>query len=251
MAHGTSDRCLGCRALISGGRAQGHTEECRIRVIGELRKTEEGKARLLEAASRVCDTLTGRTLKRVRFAENQDDNDANVPEPTSEAAPSNLPAEAALSSSALALPAPASEVPDQVMSEGAGSSSDAAVRLSMQRSSDDPNSESEAKRLHTGHSMRDVVMLLDDSDVSHAIGRCREVCRRRGTFLVDVNDWDCESRDNLRACGSDGTTVVCSSGGVAKELMSNESRLLDLLAAARNSAGNLRMHTIAKCVRQH
>ena len=87
----------------------------------------------------------------------------------------------------------------------------------MKRSSDNSNPESEAKRLHTGHSMRDVVMLLDDSDVSHAVERCREVCRRKGTFLVDVNDWDCESRDNLRACGSDGTTVVCSSGGVAKE----------------------------------
>ena len=40
MAHGTSDRCPGCRALSSGGRAQCHTEECRIRVEGEIRKTE-------------------------------------------------------------------------------------------------------------------------------------------------------------------------------------------------------------------
>ena len=70
--HGTSDRCPGCRALISAGRAQGHTEECRIRVEGELRKTEEGKARLRAAASRVGDTLSGRALKRVRFAEDQD-----------------------------------------------------------------------------------------------------------------------------------------------------------------------------------
>ena len=50
---GTSDRCPGCRALISGGRAQGHTEDCRNRVEGELRKTEEGKARLRAAASRL------------------------------------------------------------------------------------------------------------------------------------------------------------------------------------------------------
>ena len=42
MAHGTSDRCPGCRASVSGGRVQGHTEECRIRVEGEIRKTEEG-----------------------------------------------------------------------------------------------------------------------------------------------------------------------------------------------------------------
>ena len=96
-------------------------------------------------------------------------------------------------------------------------------------------SESETKRIHPDHSMRDVVMLLDDSDVGRSIERCREVCRRGGeTFLVDVNDWDCAFRDKLRACGSDGTTVVCSSSGTIRELMSNESCLLDLLAAARN-----------------
>ena len=65
MAHGTSDHCPGCRALVSGGRAQGHTEECRIRVEGELRKTEEGRARLHAAATRVGD---------VRFAADRVDN---------------------------------------------------------------------------------------------------------------------------------------------------------------------------------
>ena len=160
MAHGTSDRCPGCRALISGGRAQGHTEECRIRVEGELRKTEEGKAR-----------LRARALWRVRFAENQDDNDAEVPEPTSESAPSNLPAEAGSSSSAPALPASATEVPDQVMSEGAGSSSDAAVRVSMMRLSDNSSSESEATRLHIGHSMPDVFSGSLSSE-GHASFRC-------------------------------------------------------------------------------
>ena len=147
-------------------------KKCRIRVEGELRKTEEGKARLRTAASRAGDTLTGRALKRLRFAEDQDDNNTEVPEPTSESAPSNLPADAASSSSAPtpsvnpALPGSATEVPDQVMSESVSGSSDAAVRLSMKRSSDNSSPESEAKRLHTGHSMRDVVMLLDDSDVS-------------------------------------------------------------------------------------
>ena len=111
------------------------------------------------------------------------------------------------------------------MSEGASSSSDAAVRLSMKRSSDSSNSESETKRPHTDHPTR------GGSDASHAVERCWKVCRRKGTFLVDVNDWDCESRDNLRACGSEGTTVACSSGGATKELMSNEPRLLDFLAA--------------------
>ena len=58
----------------------------------------------------------------------------------------------------------------------------------MKRSSDSSHSESETKRLHTDHSTRDVVMLLDDSDVSRAVEQCREVCRRKETFLVDVND---------------------------------------------------------------
>ena len=40
MAHGTLDNCLGCRAVVSGARAQSHTEECRIRVENELRKME-------------------------------------------------------------------------------------------------------------------------------------------------------------------------------------------------------------------
>ena len=115
---------------------------------------------------------------------------AEVPEPTTETAPPNLPSEAASSSSAPtpsvdpALPASATEVLDQVMSEGASSSSDAAVRLSMKRSSDSSNSESETKRLHADHSTRDVVMLLDDSDVSH---RGRAVSKKfvvgRGRFL--------------------------------------------------------------------
>ena len=180
-----------------------------------------------------------------------------MPEPTTESAPPNLPGEAESSSSAPtpsvepAPPASATEVPDQVMSEGSRSAPDAAVRLNMKRSSDSSHSESATKRLHADHSTRDVVMLLDDSDVSHAVERCREVCRRKGTFLVDVNDWDCEYRDNLRACGSDGTTLACSSGGATKELVSNEPRLLDFPAAARNSNGNLQRNTIGKCVRQH
>ena len=61
-----------------------------------------------------------------------------------------------------------------------------------------------------------------------------------------MNDWDCEFSDKLRACGSDGTIVACSSGGTTKELMSNESCLLDLLGA-----GNLQRKNIGKCVRQH
>ena len=136
-------------------------------------------------------------------------------------------------STELALPASAVEVLDQVMGEGASSAPDAAVRLSMKRSGDSSHSESETKS-HTDHSTRDVVMLLDDSDVGRAVEQCREVCRRKETFLVDVNDWDSAFRDKLRACGSDGTIVACSSSGTTRELMSSQWCLLDLLAAARN-----------------
>ena len=37
-------------------------------------------------------------------------------------------------------------------------------------------------------STRDVVMLLDDPDVSRAVEQCHDFCRRKETFLVDVND---------------------------------------------------------------
>ena len=78
LAHGTSDHCPGCRALVSGGRARGYTEECRIRVEGELRKTEEGRVRLQAAATRVGDAPVGRAAKRVRFASDQVDGGAGV-----------------------------------------------------------------------------------------------------------------------------------------------------------------------------
>ena len=45
LTHGTWDHCPGCSTLVSGDRAQRHTEECRIRVEGELKKTEEGRLR--------------------------------------------------------------------------------------------------------------------------------------------------------------------------------------------------------------
>ena len=86
------------RSVVAVHRATPKNAEFALK--GELRKTEEEKARLRAAASRVGDTLTGRALKRVRFAEDQDDNNAEVPEPTCESAPSNLPAGAASSSSA-------------------------------------------------------------------------------------------------------------------------------------------------------
>ena len=91
------------------------------------------------------------------------------------------------------------------MSEGASSALDAAVRLSMKRSSD-PSLRKGDSILITPRAM--LSSSLDGSDVSRAIEQCREVSRRRETFLVDVNDEYCEFLDKLRACGSDGTTVL-------------------------------------------
>ena len=146
---------------------------------------QEEKACLRAAASRDKNTPTGRALKRVRFEADRVGDDAEAPEETSASAPSSLPAEAASSNS---LPAPgpsasATDSLDQVMSEGASSAPDAAVRLSMKRPSDGPIPCLRQKRLRIDHSMRDVVMLLDDSDVSRSIERCREVCRRVRRFL--------------------------------------------------------------------
>ena len=50
--------------------------------------------------------------------------------------------------------------------------------------------------------------------------QCRQVRRRKEeTFLVDTERLGTEFRDTLRACGSDGTTVACSSSGTTRELM--------------------------------
>ena len=148
MAHGTSDRCPGCRALVSGGRAQGHTEECRIRVAGELRKTHESWSSRRSQSS----GCSHGALKRVRFAADRVEDNAETPMATSASAPSSLPEDATTNSlpahsSEAVLPASAVEVPDQVMSEGASSAPDAAVRLNMKRSSDSSHFESETKRL--------------------------------------------------------------------------------------------------------
>ena len=58
--------------------------------------------------------------------------------------------------------ASAIEVPDQVMGEGASSSSSTGVK---QSNDDSSNPESETTKSHADHSTRDDVMLLDDSDV--------------------------------------------------------------------------------------
>ena len=65
----------------------------------KLRKKEEGKARLRAAASGVGDAPTGRALKRVRFAENQDHDNVEVPETLSESVSTIKPLELRATSS--------------------------------------------------------------------------------------------------------------------------------------------------------
>ena len=85
------------------------------------------------------------------------------------------------------LPASAVEVPDQVMGEGA-SALDAAVRLSMKRSSDSSHSEPETKGLHTDHSTRDVVVLLDDPE---SVERLNSVVKSVGGKRRFLRWYDC------------------------------------------------------------
>ena len=128
------------------------------------------------------------------------------------------------------------------MSGGASSSSNTG---GTRPSADCSLSDLETKRIHGDHSTPGVVMLMNDSDFDQSVSQCWRVGRQRGVFLVDVNDWDSASRDHLRALGSDGTLVTCTSYGATKELMSNESRELDLLAAARDRDGRQGRRTVA------
>ena len=105
LAHGTLRP--GCRALVSGGRAQGYTEECGIRVAAKLKKTEVEKS--------VADAHAGRAAKRVRLAEGGGDQvagSAGVRTDLATAAqaastPPTSSVEPASPSSAAAAPAPA------------------------------------------------------------------------------------------------------------------------------------------------
>ena len=122
------------------------------------------------------DAPTGRALKRVRFAEGGADDSAEILEPMSASASSTLPAKATSSSSVPtsstepALSVSAIEVPDQVMSEGASSSSSTGVK----RSNDDSsNPESETKRFRADQSTRDVVIVPGSSVGKYVVGKGR------------------------------------------------------------------------------
>ena len=58
MAHGDVGSLSRLQSIGQCGRAQDHTEECRTRVEGELRKTEEGKAHL-QSCSYLCRRHSG------------------------------------------------------------------------------------------------------------------------------------------------------------------------------------------------
>ena len=67
IKHGTSPHCPGCRALTRGGRAQAHSEACRVRLEGELEKSERGRARLAAAATRSAHEPERRAAKKARL----------------------------------------------------------------------------------------------------------------------------------------------------------------------------------------
>ena len=73
-------------------------------------------------------------------------------------------------------------------------------------------------------------MCMSDKDVGQSVGECWSVGRQRGVFLVDVNDWGSASRDS----------VMQRALAVTRELMSTESRLLDLLASPKVVTGSWR-----------
>ena len=51
VTYGASEHCLGCIELVSDGRAQDETEECRLRLEVEMQKTELCRLRLRAAAA--------------------------------------------------------------------------------------------------------------------------------------------------------------------------------------------------------
>ena len=173
LVHGTSDHCPGCRALISGGRPQGHTEECRIRVEAELEKTEVGNARLQAAAIRTSDVTVERAVGSAKIQTTQ------ATETQTESTPPRFFAEPALPSSAATAPeqmasrsaynfssSSTAAASDQVLSGGTSCSSDTGVKRPSDACS---HSESEGKRFHVDHSTSDVVMLMSDSDVGQSV----------------------------------------------------------------------------------
>ena len=91
-------------------------------------------------------------------------------------ASSTLPTETASLSSTSALHY-------QVMSEAASSSSNTGVKRSSDACS---HCEPGTKRFHADHAASDVVMLLEDAQVSQAGSQCWEVSQEQGVFLADV-----------------------------------------------------------------
>ena len=126
----------------------------------------------------------------------------------------------ALSSEAV-LPASAVDVPDQVMSEGASSAPDAAVRLGTAR----------VTVLVPSQRQRDSILITPRAMLSCFWMTLMSVERLNSVVKSVV-----------------GKDVSCRCERLG---LSNESCLLDLLAAARDGNGNLQRKIIGKCVRQH
>ena len=54
-AHGPTEGCAGCRAVMAGSAAKaGHTDECRMRMQDVIMSDDEGRARLERAPERMA-----------------------------------------------------------------------------------------------------------------------------------------------------------------------------------------------------
>jgi len=66
--YGATPKCPGCRASIEG-RRQNHTEECRVRLEEEMRKTADGAERIERNNRRLDEDIARDIEKRMRFEE--------------------------------------------------------------------------------------------------------------------------------------------------------------------------------------
>ena len=72
IKYGETPGCIGCQCVVLGKPLQSHTTECRERIEGHLRETEEGQQRLQKADDRVTEDLV-RESERLMRASSRDE----------------------------------------------------------------------------------------------------------------------------------------------------------------------------------
>ena len=69
--HGTTPGCLGCRTIKAGLPRQNHSEHCRKRIEDEIKKTEEGRARVERSDTRIHEAIAKQLEQEDRESENK------------------------------------------------------------------------------------------------------------------------------------------------------------------------------------